>query len=190
MGAVHDCTSATCGFSSTDCCPLSSSTCDADGEYIMNPSSTAGMTRFSACTIGSVCSRLGSREVNTGCLVDSRTGNDTGSISQCGNGIVEPGEACDCGRDACNTQDANCCDSLTCQWKGGAQCKRDDPSRGSNDGGNDSLSWWSAHHRDLIIGLAVGVGGSVLLIVFVCMVTSFKRSKRRGISVSKVESSG
>ncbi|KAJ5306413.1 hypothetical protein N7508_005428 [Penicillium antarcticum] len=43
FGAVHDCTSSTCGSDSTQCCALSSNTCDAGGQYLMNPVSGSGL---------------------------------------------------------------------------------------------------------------------------------------------------
>lgn len=198
MGAVHDCTSTTCAPTSAECCPFSSSTCDAYGEYIMNPASGSRMTRFSPCTIGAVCSRLGSGQVSSDCLVDSRTVNTTGETGSCGNGIIEPGEACDCGRNACSDQDAKCCDSLTCQWSGGSQCTRGGLDGGNNDGArgpsnNDSYgssSWWSEHYREVIIGLCAGIGGSVLLMILVCLIASCRRGIKRIEPVGKVAHTG
>lgn len=178
LGAIHDCTSTTCS-SSTKCCPLSSSTCDADGAYIMNPSSGSSITRFSPCTVGAICSGIGSGQVDTDCLVDARASNITSATGTCGNGIVEPGEACDCGQDACSDEKARCCDSLTCQWNGGSQCSSGDPS---NDGG----SWWSRNYRELIIGLTVGVGGFVLLTTLICMFIFFRKRRRREMAVPKM----
>lgn len=51
FGAVHDCTSTTCG---SNCCPLSANTCDAAGTYLMSPTSQAGEQTFSPCTLGNV----------------------------------------------------------------------------------------------------------------------------------------
>ncbi|KIW77676.1 hypothetical protein Z517_07508 [Fonsecaea pedrosoi CBS 271.37] len=52
FGAVHDCDSSTCGDSnvvnSGQCCPLSSSTCDANAQYMMNPFSSPDITATSA----------------------------------------------------------------------------------------------------------------------------------------------
>ena len=121
FGAVHDCTSRECPVDSNSqsCCPLSSSTCDAAGEFIMNPSTGQRITEFSACSIGNICSGL-RRNVDGECLTDNRNiGTITGS--QCGNGIVEEGEDCDCGgADSCDESD--CCNGETCKFRDGAQC--------------------------------------------------------------------
>ncbi|KAI0013213.1 zinc metalloprotease mde10 [Xylariaceae sp. FL0662B] len=126
FGAVHDCTSGTCsdGTSSMQkCCPLSTSSCDADGGFIMNPSSQPGVNHFSPCTIGNICSAMGRNSVNTSCLTNNKN-VVTITGSQCGNGIVEAGEECDCGgTEGC--RDNECCDATTCRFKGNAVC---DPS--------------------------------------------------------------
>ncbi|KAI5928065.1 zinc metalloprotease mde10 [Camillea tinctor] len=126
FGAVHDCTSSTCSdgtASMSRCCPLSSSSCDAQGTYIMNPSTAPGITQFSPCTVGNICSAMGRNSINTACLSNNR---DVVTItgSQCGNGIVEAGEDCDCGgENGCS--DNSCCDAATCRFRGSAVC---DPS--------------------------------------------------------------
>ncbi|BCR83441.1 ADAM family of metalloprotease ADM-B [Aspergillus chevalieri] len=122
FGAVHDCDSSTCaqGYdSSSQCCPLSSSTCDADAKYIMNPSAQ-DVKHFSPCTIGNICSALGGNSVSSSCLSQNK-GVTTITGSQCGNGIVEDGEDCDCGgEESCGSN--NCCDAKTCKFKGDAVC--------------------------------------------------------------------
>lgn len=40
---------------------------------------------------------------------------------ECGNGFVEEGEVCDCGRSNCGSADP-CCNGQTCQLKSGSQC--------------------------------------------------------------------
>jgi len=124
FGAVHDCTSQTCADQNTvnaqQCCPLSSSTCDAGEAYIMNPSTAQGITNFSPCSIGNICSAIGRNSVKTSCLSDNKQVT-TISGQQCGNGIVEPGEECDCGgTEGCG--DNQCCDPTTCKFKTGAVC--------------------------------------------------------------------
>ena len=124
FGAVHDCTSSTCAQSdlvaAQQCCPLSSDTCDADGSYIMNPSTSDGVTGFSPCTVGNICSAIGRRSVDTTCLSDN-SNVPTVTGQQCGNGIVETGEECDCGgEEAC--QDDPCCDPDTCLFTDGSVC--------------------------------------------------------------------
>jgi len=123
-GAVHDCTSDCNGnrnvVNAQQCCPLSASTCDAGEGFIMNPSTAQGITRFSACSIGNICSALGRNSVKSGCLSNNRNvGTITGQT--CGNGIVEGDEQCDCGGSAgCGTN--RCCDPTTCKFRANAVC--------------------------------------------------------------------
>ncbi|KAI1376049.1 zinc metalloprotease mde10 [Hypoxylon crocopeplum] len=126
FGAFHDCTSGTCsdGTSSMQkCCPLSTSTCDADGSFIMNPSTGSSITQFSPCTIGNICSAMGRNSVSTSCLTNNQN-VVTITGSQCGNGIVEAGEQCDCGGES-GCGDNSCCDPTTCRFRTNAVC---DPS--------------------------------------------------------------
>ena len=127
FGAVHDCDSQTCASSQTvnsqQCCPLSATTCDAGSKYIMNPYEVDGISAFSACTVGNICSALGRNSVSSSCLSDNK-GVTTITGQQCGNGIVEEGEDCDCGGTA-NCGNNACCDATTCKFKSGAVC---DPS--------------------------------------------------------------
>ncbi|KAI1846512.1 hypothetical protein JX266_007409 [Neoarthrinium moseri] len=126
FGAVHDCISSTCSDGSVTmqkCCPLTSSSCDAKGQFMMNPSTGSSITQFSACSIGNICSALGRNSVKSQCLTNNK---DVVTItgSQCGNGIVEQGEDCDCGgEESCGSN--SCCDAKTCKFKSGAVC---DPS--------------------------------------------------------------
>ncbi|KAI1447366.1 zinc metalloprotease mde10 [Annulohypoxylon stygium] len=126
FGAVHDCTSDTCadGTSSMQkCCPLSTSSCNANGGFIMNPSTSPGITQFSPCTIGNICSAMGRNSVRSTCLSNNQN-VVTITPSQCGNGIVEAGEQCDCGgTSGCGNN--SCCDPTTCKFKDNAVC---DPS--------------------------------------------------------------
>lgn len=121
FGAVHDCTQS-CNTGSTErCCPLSRTSCNAGGQYLMNPASSPDMSEFSPCTIGTICTAMGRNLIRTECL----SGNDnvtTISSGVCGNGIVEAGEECDCGGPGGCPSDSNCCDPNTCRFVGGAVC--------------------------------------------------------------------
>ncbi|RAK97638.1 ADAM family of metalloprotease ADM-B [Aspergillus ibericus CBS 121593] len=123
FGAVHDCDSQTCAEdleATSQCCPLTSSTCNANAKYIMNPTTGTDITAFSNCTIGNICSALGGNSVKSSCLSANRDVT-TYTGSQCGNGIVESGEDCDCGgEESCG--DNQCCDATTCKFKSGAVC--------------------------------------------------------------------
>merc|ERR1711915_1010682 len=121
FGAVHDCDASFCAAgASSQCCPFSQSGCDASGQFLMNPTSSRSMTEFSPCTIGNICSMMGSNVVRSRCLVDN-VDVPTINGAQCGNGIVETGEQCDCGS-AEECGDNPCCDPGTCQFRGNAVC--------------------------------------------------------------------
>lgn len=124
FGAVHDCTQG-CGQSSSEslCCPLSRGSCDARGQFMMNPSVNSRMTEFSPCSIGQICSAWGGGNINTACL---RGNEDVPTVSEsvCGNGVVDEGEDCDCGgEEGCG--DNSCCNPTTCRFTEGSVC---DPS--------------------------------------------------------------
>ncbi|KAK0872348.1 hypothetical protein LTR87_012457 [Friedmanniomyces endolithicus] len=143
FGAVHDCTSQTCAdpnvVNSQQCCPLSASNCDAGQAYIMNPSTSQGITHFSPCSIGNICSAIGRNSVKTNCLTDNKQVT-TISGQQCGNGIVEPGEECDCGGpEGCGAN--TCCDPTTCKFSSGSVCDdaNEDCCRGCQLAGNGTV---------------------------------------------------
>ena len=124
MGAVHDCTADAClnsqNTAASMCCPLSASSCNANGQYMMNPQTSSTITRFSPCSIGNICSAFKRRSVDTSCLKPNK-GITIISEPECGNGLVEAGEECDCGGEA--TCGANsCCDAKTCKFKTGSVC--------------------------------------------------------------------
>ncbi|TIA69322.1 hypothetical protein E3P91_03659 [Wallemia ichthyophaga] len=114
LGAIHDCDDG-CSFQQS-CCPLSSDTCDANNNYIMSATSSDSATEFSDCSIGNICSALGSGQTSTSCLLDpSSADREIKSLKQCGNGILEDDEECDGGGET------NCCTDQ-CKFKNGAVC--------------------------------------------------------------------
>ncbi|CAG8500803.1 10653_t:CDS:10 [Ambispora leptoticha] len=118
FGAIHDCIAETCPCGvGCQCCPLSSTVCDANGQYIMNPTDNSATDAFSPCSINDICS---SYPMLGTCLGDPGTKTIL-SPAMCGNGIKEVGEDCDCGTD---TECANdpCCNGSTCKFKPGAVC--------------------------------------------------------------------
>ncbi|KAI0035279.1 Metallo-peptidase family M12B Reprolysin-like-domain-containing protein [Vararia minispora EC-137] len=110
--------------STSACCPLSSTTCDANSQFIMNPVADSSERVFSPCTLGNICSLMGSKQMNTSCLVPPDPNIRTISLNECGNGIVEGGEDCDPGTGVNST----CCNTSTCKFNAGAVC---DPSSSS-----------------------------------------------------------
>ena len=82
----------------------------------MSATSSDSATEFSDCTIGNICSAMGSGKTDSSCLVDPSKGTrPIKSLQQCGNGVVEDGEECDGGGET------NCCTS-DCKFKSGAVC--------------------------------------------------------------------
>ncbi|GAA6031512.1 hypothetical protein JCM8097_006492 [Rhodosporidiobolus ruineniae] len=117
FGAIHDCASG-CSLSGS-CCPLSTSSCNANADFIMSPVSEKNVSSFSPCSIGNICTALSS-SLNTTCLATpGEEGNpNVISLQSCGNGILEDGEECDPGSDTTS----NCCDASTCKFVSGAVC--------------------------------------------------------------------
>jgi hypothetical protein len=74
-----------------------------------------------SCTIGNICSAFKGKSVDTSCL---STNKDVTVITEqeCGNGIVEGDEECDCGGTS-GCGDNACCDATTCKFKNGAICE-------------------------------------------------------------------
>ncbi|KAK4655995.1 hypothetical protein QC762_307370 [Podospora pseudocomata] len=123
FGAVHDCGQGSCSRGEdkqSQCCPLSSQSCDAQANFIMNPSTGSGITQFSPCSVGNICSFLGRSSQRASCLVSNRN-LITITGQQCGNGIVEAGEDCDCGGEQ-SCAGNPCCDPKTCKFTTGSQC--------------------------------------------------------------------
>jgi hypothetical protein len=86
----------------------------------MNPSTGQGITNFSPCSVGNICSAIGRNSVKTSCLSNNK-GVPLITAAVCGNGIVEDGEDCDCGGTATCGNDP-CCNGATCKFQAGAVC--------------------------------------------------------------------
>lgn len=81
----------------------------------MNPESGGiNVKDFSPCTISEVCSKV---NLFGKCLTTPGT-KQTIQGNQCGNGIKEIGEECDCG----SSCDSDPCCNKNCTLKPGAQC--------------------------------------------------------------------
>ncbi|KAF9309503.1 hypothetical protein BG003_009691 [Podila horticola] len=118
FGAAHDCTASTCPPTGGECCPLSTTTCDAGARYIMNPSEQTATKVFSPCSIRTICNTV----LGATCLQPPGTRDTSTSQNNiCGNGIRETGEDCDCGSPEDCAADP-CCDGTTCKFKAGAVC--------------------------------------------------------------------
>ncbi|KAF8978948.1 hypothetical protein BGZ46_005980 [Entomortierella lignicola] len=119
FGAIHDCTADLCPPTGGQCCPLSTTTCDAAGKYIMNPSEQIATRVFSPCSITAIC---GTIQSSGQCLQAPGTRQTQSTVDNiCGNGIKETGEDCDCGTSTECASDP-CCDGATCKFKGTAVC--------------------------------------------------------------------
>ncbi|KAI9137006.1 Metallo-peptidase family M12-domain-containing protein, partial [Paraphysoderma sedebokerense] len=116
LGAIHDCTSTdVCtGSGEGSCCPCNGQ-CDCGKQFIMNPTDNTASSDFSPCSISDVCTTIGAK-LNQ-CF--QRPGSRQTLQGQvCGNGILEPGEECDCGQNCANDR---CCTS-ECKLKPPAVC--------------------------------------------------------------------
>uniref|UniRef100_A0A8D3EE37 Disintegrin and metalloproteinase domain-containing protein 10 n=1 Tax=Scophthalmus maximus TaxID=52904 RepID=A0A8D3EE37_SCOMX len=120
FGSPHD--------SGSECTPGESKSQDKKekGNYIMYARATSGdklnNNKFSICSVRNISQVLEKKRGN--CFVES-------GQPICGNGLVEPGEECDCGySDQCKDQccyDANQPDNKKCKLKPGQVCS---PSQG------------------------------------------------------------
>ena len=109
FGAIHDCLSPTCDGTCHQCSP----TCNCNNQYLMNPNQNVATDDFSPGTILDVCNTIPSFK----CMKSSMN-ITTFKTNTCGNGIVDPGEECDCG-DLC---DVNKCCNSQCKFTTGSVC--------------------------------------------------------------------
>jgi len=86
----------------------------------MNPTTMDSTNRFSPCTIGNICSGFSSKIVSTSCLTSNKNVTLI-TAGECGNGIVEEGEECDCGGVSGCANDP-CCDPTSCKFTSGSVC--------------------------------------------------------------------
>ncbi|KAF8323148.1 hypothetical protein DL93DRAFT_2070654 [Clavulina sp. PMI_390] len=116
FGAIHDC-DTNCTLSD-NCCPLSTTSCNSNENFLMSPISQSKQSVFSQCTLGNICTAM--TTMNTSCLqsATSATISKTITLQMCGNGIVEAGEDCDPGVGGNST----CCDAQTCKFTSGSVC--------------------------------------------------------------------
>lgn len=118
FGAIHDCTDSLCAANGQNmglCRPCGSG-CDCKGQYIMNPSESSETNEFSGYSISDICSALSGQ--STSCLMEPGSLR-TLSMGQCGNGIKEEDEECDCGLDCASDP---CCNGATCKLYSNATC--------------------------------------------------------------------
>lgn len=81
FGAIHDCTSG-CSLSGP-CSPFTTTTCNANGRHIMNPTTSSTEHFFSGCTVGNVCNNVGNRRISTSCIQTPGV-RTVISLQQCG----------------------------------------------------------------------------------------------------------
>lgn len=122
LGAQHDCNRELCQMcdpakkNSCDCCPCGLE-CDCKDKYIMSPGSgTIDVREFSPCTLKQVCSKI---PILATCLVEPGS-KKTLKLGQCGNGIREDDEECDCGSPEQCAKDPCCMEG--CKLRPKATC--------------------------------------------------------------------
>lgn len=86
----------------------------------MNPTTMEVSNRFSPCTIGNICAGFASKQVSTTCLTSNKNVTLI-TAGECGNGIVEDDEECDCGGTA-GCAGNTCCNPATCKFTTGSVC--------------------------------------------------------------------
>ncbi|XP_060951061.1 disintegrin and metalloproteinase domain-containing protein 9 [Limanda limanda] len=96
--------------------------CKCNGKSCIMSAGANGGTSFSSCSEQDF-ERLVIRGGGV-CLRNQPSSSDVIGTAECGNGRIDKGEQCDCGKpeDCKNT----CCDAATCQLTGGAVCAEGD----------------------------------------------------------------
>ncbi|KAM9336916.1 disintegrin and metalloproteinase domain-containing protein 9 [Symphorus nematophorus] len=94
--------------------------CNCNGGSCIMAASISGSTNFSRCSaqdFETLIIRGGG-----GCLKNQPDPSDVVGVAECGNGRLEEGEQCDCGKpEEC---DNKCCDAATCKFTSGSACAR------------------------------------------------------------------
>ncbi|XP_028614674.1 disintegrin and metalloproteinase domain-containing protein 2 [Grammomys surdaster] len=88
---------------------------------VMNPEAlhSSGVRTFSNCSMEEFSKFITSQSSH--CLQNKPQLQPSYKVSQCGNGELEEGEVCDCGKEGCETLTA-CCNPNTCGLSEGAAC--------------------------------------------------------------------
>ncbi|XP_036392837.1 disintegrin and metalloproteinase domain-containing protein 9 [Megalops cyprinoides] len=92
--------------------------CTCDGGSCIMSASASGSTLFSTCS-GDDFETLVLRGGGI-CLKNQPSPSDVVTVAECGNGVLEEGEQCDCGKpEECKDK---CCDAATCKFTPGSSC--------------------------------------------------------------------
>ncbi|MBN3298997.1 ADAM9 protein, partial [Amia calva] len=91
--------------------------CDCNGSCIMH-ALAGGSTKFSTCSSNDFINLI--LQGGGICLNNQPLPSDVFSEPSCGNGLVEQGEQCDCGKPQDCTN--KCCDAATCKFSKGSAC--------------------------------------------------------------------
>lgn len=129
LGAIHDCDKDSCltcdaAKGNCECCPCGiGGRCDCKDKFIMSPGSgSVDVREFSQCTLDWVCKKI---PILATCLTKPGL-KKTLRLGQCGNGIREDDEECDCGSPEECAKDPCCQEG--CKLRPGATCSNTNDS--------------------------------------------------------------